>query len=233
MCKKSLFLSLCITILLVLTAFPAIADPDKEVWVVELYTSQGCPACPRGDAIFGELANNRKIIGLGCHVTYFDRSAKDDMSRIFCDARQTAYKESGTTNRVYTPQIVINGQAEAVANNKPNVQQAFSRTTAVRPLDVELRGSYVHISLPNMKLYQNVDVWLFAYDDSRTANIKAGADRGKPMSYARPVTNLTKLLSWDGKPTSMSFPVSNFSGDNYAVIAQYRDAAIIAAGKTD
>ncbi len=47
-----------------------------------------------------------------------------------------------------------------------------------------------------------------------------------------PVTNLTKLLRWDGDKKEMSFPVGDDSEDSYVIIAQDGSSAnIVAAGR--
>jgi hypothetical protein len=231
MCKKSRIRAFYITILLLLAVFPARADGIK---VVEYYTSQGCPACPAGDRVFSRIANsNSDIVALGCHVTYFNRRWQDSMSRIFCDARQGAYRESGATRKMYTPQIVVNGRREAIGNREDDVREALKSAPALPRISLVKNGEYIDIDLPDLPLRQNADVWLFAFNHETTVRIGGGSNAGKTVSYARPVTNLTKLLSWNGNAMNMSFPVRTIPADGYAVIAQYRDAGIIAAGKTN
>ncbi len=231
MCKKSPFSVLYITFLLLLAVFPAQAGGLK---VVEFYTSQGCPSCPAGDRIFGQIADSDPdVLALGCHVTYFNRRWQDTMSRIFCDARQGAYRDSGTTQKVYTPQVVVNGKYEAVGNDGSTVHAALDNADPLPLIALSESGGYLDISLPPMMLSRKADIWLFALNDNQSVRIGDGANEGKTISYARPVKNLTKLLSWDGASMTMSFPVQNMPADSYAVIAQYRDnSGIIAAGKT-
>src|SRR5688572_7184843 len=119
MCKKS---SLILFYIIFMLAFAPLTAQSQGVRVMEFYTSQGCPSCPAGDRIFADIVdNNDDIIGLGCHVTYFDRRWKDTMSRIFCDARQGAYREAGIIGKVYTPQVIINGQSEAIGSREQTV----------------------------------------------------------------------------------------------------------------
>ena len=48
------------------------ADADQRLTVVELYTSQGCPACPSADALLADLADQPGILALSFHVDYWD-----------------------------------------------------------------------------------------------------------------------------------------------------------------
>ena len=40
--------------------------------MVELYTSQGCPACPAADGFLADLADQPGILALSFHVGYWD-----------------------------------------------------------------------------------------------------------------------------------------------------------------
>ena len=48
---------------------PAAAEPRA---VVELFTSQGCSACPPADEIIGELAKDPTVIALSMPIDYWD-----------------------------------------------------------------------------------------------------------------------------------------------------------------
>ena len=44
----------------------------KAPVVVELFSSQACVFCPRADRLFADLLKQDNVIGLACHVDYFD-----------------------------------------------------------------------------------------------------------------------------------------------------------------
>lgn len=207
---------------------------DKPLTVLELYTSQGCPGCPAADRIFEDIVKNEdNVIALGCHVTYFDRRWKDPMSRIFCDARQGAYRSAGVTRKLYTPQAVINGSSETIGSHEDDLRRNLGAAHALEPIGVTMGAGVVNIELPEMMLQKATDVWLFTYDRPLSQRIEGGANIGKTITYARPVANLTKLLAWNGEAKSMALPIENYKADGYAVIAQYADYTdIVAAGKT-
>src|SRR5437588_525351 len=54
------------------TAPSAGEDGRKTPVVVELFTSQGCDACPAADALLGQLAARPEILALSFHVSYWD-----------------------------------------------------------------------------------------------------------------------------------------------------------------
>jgi len=104
-------------------AMPATLLPDKaraqlsmpgEAFasqvVLELYTSQGCAACPPADAMMAELAMREDVIALALHVDYWDYIGWTD---VFADPehaeRQKRYARRYGHSTIYTPQVVING----------------------------------------------------------------------------------------------------------------------------
>ncbi len=82
---------------------------DSQV-VLELYTSQGCAACPPADAMMAELAMREDVIALALHVDYWDYIGWAD---VFADPehaeRQKRYARRHGHTTIYTPQVVING----------------------------------------------------------------------------------------------------------------------------
>jgi hypothetical protein len=205
-------------ILAVLCAFIA-APAQAGVTVYELFTARDCPSCPAADALFGQIVRKQPdVITLACHVTYFDRPGrKDQMSAPFCDGRQEGYKGASVLQKIYTPAVVVNGARAVKGNDTESVIEGLktARAEDVKPVHLSKGGGYLNIILPGVSLGAPADVWLFAYDRNHS------------------VTNLTKLMQWNGRSVSMAFPVQSIPANGYAVIAQTASQTnIIAAGKT-
>lgn len=78
--------------------------------VLELYTSQGCAACPPADAMMAELAMREDVIALALHVDYWDYIGWADVFAHPEHAeRQKRYARRHGHTTIYTPQVVING----------------------------------------------------------------------------------------------------------------------------
>ncbi len=91
---------------------PVRADERTPV-VVELFTSQGCSSCPPADAFLGELARREDVLALGFHVDYWNYIGwRDPFSSPSHSQRQQDYARRFGENRVYTPQMVVDGRAE-------------------------------------------------------------------------------------------------------------------------
>ncbi len=207
---------------LILAAFVAVwASPARaEVMVYELFTARDCPSCPVANEIFGQISrSNPEVISLACHVTYFDRPGRgDSLSAPFCDGRQTGYKQARVVQKLYTPAVVMNGRYAVKGNDREAVLTGLTAASmeSVYPVRLTVRDGYLNVMLPSVQLAGDADVWLFAYN----------------KGYA--VTNLTKLMRWNGKPVAMAFPVGTIPASGYAVIAQSANQTnVIAAGKTN
>ncbi len=199
----------------------------SDIKVVELFTSKGCPACPKADRAFnGLIAQNNNVIGLSCHVTYFNGKTKHDaLSQKFCNARQGVYKLALNTGGVYTPMMVINGKTVTTGLKTAERDAALNKNTQkISPINLIKSGQYIDITLPRIALEQPVDLWLFEIQIQGT---QSGYEH-----YQNSVSNITKLLEWDGRPHEMAFPISGQSNKSYAVIAQTYKGGIIAAGQT-
>src|SRR5687768_16883892 len=90
--------------------------------LVELFTSQGCSSCPPADAFMGELVGRKNVIGLSLNVDYWDYIGwRDTLASPANSKRQRDYARKRGDNRIYTPQMVINGHRHAVGSDRKTV----------------------------------------------------------------------------------------------------------------
>ena len=200
-----------------------LAQTQNTPVLVELFTSSGCPACPPADHNFNRLINDPNIIGLSCHVTYFDRSSRRDyLSKPFCDARQNVYKLALRTGGIFTPMTVVHGQSFTTGKKLSDTQSIIRKYSAPTYQSVGFRqnGQYLDISLPRLAVGNGADIWLFEikkYDGN----------------FRNAVTNISKLLRWDGRPLNMAFPVKSPNANTgYALVVQNYKGGVIAAAKS-
>ena len=113
------------------------AEQDTPV-VVELFTSQGCSSCPPADAFLSVLAPRDDVIALGLHVDYWDYIGWRDVfgSPVF-SARQKSYARAANRRSVYTPQMIVQGEAEVVGNHPMDVADLIADFRA-QPRDIAL-----------------------------------------------------------------------------------------------
>ncbi|MFM9965244.1 MAG: DUF1223 domain-containing protein [Planctomycetaceae bacterium] len=102
----------------------AAAADGQGFAVVELFTSEGCSSCPPADALLAKLDAEAKKSGLevyclSFHVDYWNRLGwKDPFSQPAFTRRQQEYAQSFDLQRIYTPQMVVNGAEEFVGSNQ-------------------------------------------------------------------------------------------------------------------
>lgn len=112
------------------------ADQSGAV-TVEFFTSQACSSCIPAAKYFRELAARDDIVALSWHVDYWNtlqtRSGRwiDPYSSKAYTARQRKYnKKLRKRSSVFTPQMVINGSAEAVGSEEETVGRLIDEASA-------------------------------------------------------------------------------------------------------
>ena len=196
----------------------ALADPV----VVELYTSQGCSACPPADAMLAELAGREDVIALSLHVDYWDWIGWPDAfaHSAFTD-RQRAYAKAERTNVIYTPQFVVGGadRVEGADGMRLADVIAAHRATPGGALRMAMtaRGREV-VAVPSGD-GQGGQIVLVTYRPQARVGIEAGENAGRSMTYHNVVVGWDVLGQWDGAETAFVLPDPP-AGHRQAVIAQ-------------
>ena len=128
---------------------PAAKESSNRVPVLlELFTSEGCSSCPPADSLLEALDMNQPVAGaniivLSEHVDYWDEGGwKDPFSSAALTSRQRNYGRRFHLEGVYTPQIVVDGQAELVGSRGSQVREAIEKAARrpKAPLDIGLAG---------------------------------------------------------------------------------------------
>ncbi|MEO6602714.1 MAG: DUF1223 domain-containing protein [Polyangiaceae bacterium] len=97
------------------------------VAVVELFTSEGCSSCPPADRVLATLAARAKaaslpVFPLSFHVDYWNYLGwRDRFSSASYSERQREYGPISAGGGTYTPQAVVNGEAECVGSDASRV----------------------------------------------------------------------------------------------------------------
>lgn len=112
------------------------ATDSPGVVVVELFTSEGCNSCPSADKVLQKLVDQQAkskepVYCLGFHVDYWDKLGWPDKfaDRRFTD-RQQRYAKVLETDRIYTPQMIVNGRMEFVGSNTKLADRAIAAARA-------------------------------------------------------------------------------------------------------
>ena len=162
--------------------------------LVELFTSEGCSSCPPADAALARLAQQQpvegvELIALGFHVDYWDSLGwKDPYAAPEHGERQRRYAQGGDDNRVFTPQMVVDGAHAFVG------QEAEARTQAAaearRPkvpmsLTAKVEGDtvVVHVQL-DAAPERGQELWVALAEDGLSTKVPRGENAGRTLAHA-------------------------------------------------
>lgn len=206
--------------------------------VVELYTSQGCSACPPADAYLRQLAAQPGVIALALHVDYWDYIGwVDSFGQGRFTERQKAYARAEGSRTIYTPQMIVAGGARVEGVNPDAVAEAVRQDQAAGPgvaLRLQRHGSQLTIAAePREGLTAPVRVQLVRFAPSAQVMIDAGENAGRMVDYTNIVTSWQVIGDWDGKaPLALTTEVPG--KDGIVVILQADGPGrIYAAARTD
>lgn len=221
---------LCVLTLLVL-GLPVSAAEFREgpKAVLELFTSQGCSSCPQADAMLEEMDKRTDVITLAYHVDYWDYIGwEDTFGTKENSQRQRDYAAAWGSSRIFTPQLVVNGECGVVGNKRDKVDAALS-TARVPPLEVKLADAgndTLDVTIagrPDDGLGEAV-VWLVTYIDRAEVAIGRGDNEGKTIAYTSIVTGRQVLGMWDpAKGASLKLPLGEVltgQSDGAAILVQ-------------
>ncbi len=216
--------------------------------VVELFTSQGCYSCPPADALLGKLAEHPSVLALSFHVDYWDYIGwKDVFASPEYTKRQREYARELSLRYVYTPQMIIDGNADVVGSKQSQVVEAIETASrqgervAVRyiaePSHSSLNSGTVVIDSGAPPVDGDATVWLAIFDDEHKVDIASGENAGKQLSYHNVVRELRKIGSWNGErlEIKLDLDIAQEQGrDGCAILVQeHGSGRILGAVKMD
>jgi hypothetical protein len=226
--KRAVFPAL-LAIASLATALPAGAEPRA---VIELFTSQGCSSCPPADRLLGELARDPSLIAMSLPIDYWDYIGwKDTLAKPRHTARQRFYARTRGDGDVFTPQVVVNGVAHAVGNDKAAIEQAIAesrREGATLSLAVKLAVAEgkLNVAIPASADKASGEVWLCALGTAVPVAIGRGENSGHTVTYHNVVRRWVKLGDWTGAAHTFSVPLTDLASADAAVV-------IVQAGTAD
>ncbi|MBA2355678.1 MAG: DUF1223 domain-containing protein [Acidobacteria bacterium] len=193
--------------------------------LVELFTSEGCSSCPPADDLLRRLTREAlvqgvEVIAVSEHVDYWNRLGWSDVfsSEQFSD-RQRAYAHAFGSEQIYTPQMVIGGQLQAIGSDWPAVRRAITqvaRTPGAR-VDVVAApdaregriwvGVDVH-DLPVPAARGRVRVLLSVVEDGLVTDVRRGENARRQLRHDGVARTLEVIGHLDEARTDGRFTTS-------------------------
>jgi hypothetical protein len=218
------------------------AADDAPVAVVELFTSEGCSSCPPADENLAALvheteATHAKVFPLSFHVDYWNYLGwSDPFSSEEYSNRQRAYAKAWESRRVYTPQMVVNGQTEFVGSDRTQLERAVkgalrTRAEATVRLGVTRTGDHalrVIYDVTTRAQKAGTRLTLTVVQREATVDVDSGENSGQKLTHRNVVRRIETVVDpkhgqWDVKlppdcPPQGAFVVGYVQGPDWAVI---------------
>ena len=204
-------------------AAAAHAESTPAPVVVELFTSEGCNSCPPADAYLGELAQRPDVLALAFHVDYWDYIGwKDPFASPAATKRQRDYAEALALNSVYTPQMVIDGSADAVGSDRGGVTRAIdaAKQHGKIPLTIAADAAgawHVAVAAGDVAHLAPVTVWLVRYDRRQATPVKRGENAGSTLIEYNIVRDFHPIGLWTGAGLDLPLELGTGAPDNQGV----------------
>lgn len=191
--------------------------------IVELFTSEGCSSCPPADALLSQFTKTQPIAGadviaLGEHVDYWDHGGWADRfsSRRFT-TRQNDYASVFRKNTVYTPQMIVDGQAQFVGSDEDAARMAIARAAHQPKAHVSLvrMGDTLSVRvdhLPSSSKNDPAEVVLAITESGLSSSVGGGENAGRRLGHCAVVRQFTPLGAVLGGAFSASLTVKPASG---------------------
>lgn len=213
----------------------AVATGTQPI-VLELFSSQACVFCPKADQLFSDLIKLDNVIGLACHVDYFDVRA-GSLARPFCTSRQNQYMQSLGAGPNYTPQMIVNGATDVVGYKLDDIRAAIKATQEkqiVEPIKIEHgKAGDFNLSWPSMKASEKpATLWLMLIDAPHDLEIAEGRNKGQHVNYVNIASSIESLGPWSIQSIGHNIApdLANHTGF-IALIQEDNGGKILAAGQ--
>jgi len=189
------------------------APPDDHIPViVELFTAEGCSSCPPADQLLARLEKAQPvpeadIIVLGEHVDYWNELGwQDRFAAHLYTERQQGYAQALGVEDVYTPQMVVNGQAEFNGADGPRALREIRRAASAPHSSVSLLRKDPSVLALTVSGFpagtKNVEILLAITEDSLASDVRKGENAGRRLTHTGVVRSLVSVARFDARKST-------------------------------
>ncbi len=206
--------------------------------LIELFTSEGCSSCPPADRLLSAIIDEairqkQNIYALSFHVDYWDYIGwKDPYSRKSYSDRQRRYAQAFKTTRIYTPQMIVNGQHEFVGSSRRKSQDAIvaaftsKAISSVRLNNFSSEASAFRFDYRVSHLPAGAIINFALVEQDLEQNVSSGENRGRVLQHDNVVRSFRTAVSAQGT-ISLELP-DDLQYEKSAVIAYVQNAESMA-----
>lgn len=210
----------------------------KNFAFIELFTSEGCSSCPSADENLERIAasaaaSGQEVYTLSYHVDYWNYLGwKDPYSDPSFSARQRQYARQFKSTRVYTPQMVVNGQAEFVGSKTKISDQAvkaalLQEAASAVSVDAVLRSNKVNVNWKAKGIKATDVVNIVLVQNSGQQKVGRGENARRRLTHVNIVRQL-KTIEQPGAGGEIQFDVPpKFAAADFHVVAFTQSGAVV------
>jgi len=196
---------------------PASVGAARTPVLIELFTSESCSSCPPADALLEKLDRSQPVstadlVVLSEHVDYWDDIGwKDPYSSREFSIRQRDYAHRFRLDGPYTPQMVVDGDAQLVGSDERQALRVIGSAAKVDKIPVSLSSLrlegisslvlHVEVGPPLGAKPTSGQVSIALADDSDQSNVRRGENAGRFLTHVAVVRTLTQVGMIDGRAT--------------------------------
>lgn len=179
--------------------------------VLELFTAQGCSACPETHTALERLSRDPKVLILTYGVDYWDYLGwRDTFARPEFTERQRGYRQTFGLRSVATPQVVINGHSQITAQQSAAIDNALSGLSAspLPPPDIEFRTTGDRVAVGSGRAPSGgAEVVAVRYTPGlKTVEVRTGDNQGQSIRHINVVKEIRYLGDWSGRAALYPLP---------------------------
>lgn len=176
-------------------------EQNKPAVLVELFTAESCPSCPPADRNLAFLEKEQpfqqaEIVTLALHVDYSNSQFRRDKfaSPIFT-RRQDIYAQKFQLGTTFTPQMVVDGQAQFAGGSLSKAQKAIleAAKTAKAKIEIARAENKFNIKILDLPKHDNATVFLAIAEDELASNVVQNAGASEKREYISVVRELKSL----------------------------------------
>jgi len=182
------------------------AQQNRTPVLVELFTSEGCSSCPPADKLLATLqqqqpVTNARIIVLEEHVDYWDRTGwRDRFSDSLFTERQNLYAPRLRFDDSYTPQMVVDGQAQFLGSDSSKAIASITQAAQTPKINLSLSQPTIDgkrvacsISTPAGVTLPHGDLYAALVEPSASTEVKSGENGGKHLEHVSVVRSFQRI----------------------------------------
>jgi hypothetical protein len=190
-----------------------VVAPPRTPVLVELFTSEGCSSCPPADRLLTRLLADQpidvaQVIALELHVDYWNHLGwKDPFSSAAFTKRQQDYSRIFGEDRVYTPQMVVDGAAELVGSDETLSAEAIRKAAGQPHLPLRVSAAFradtvrLSVEAPAAPAgLEPTDIVVAVVEDGLTSAVRRGENQGRTLPHSAVVRRIEAIGALEKDP---------------------------------